>query len=523
MPYDTLVFSRAAALCAILFLSAGCGEAPIAPVTMETITDITSRDSFRGEHGKAYAHVCPGLNRNDDRRSFLITVNGFDPERVDREPEPGELEATCARHDADANYHLVVSQWRSGADFIQRNAGAVRALIEQLSEKYDIDADDRLAIVGYSMGGVVARYALQAMEAEGVAHNADLFISVDSPQQGAYIPIGVQYIAKVFEDYGAQSMLDTIDLPASRQMLIYHYRQGDQAQTWTDDFAELYLHELQGALGGFPRGVGLRTVGVSSGRVGDTFDDPVPGERYYHGRLSIERSFEHTQDIPVCGTLRLPFEVQIHVEPQAWSLGLAHLLPTPLVPRVRVARSDVHAEIDGIDIDATGELADHFLDVAVTELGGICGAVIDFLDLSGPVEKIVAAAVAQGRNVARPYTDDLDEQSFSVPASTGLSAGAPGGLSDAIGQLRDELGANGFEMLPLDPDVENQDTNVFIPLSSALLLSGVSRTSGLSRESLRAASAFDEVYFEPLANLLHLESSQHWFEQEVDALFDATW
>jgi hypothetical protein len=78
-------------------------------------------------------------------------------------------------------------------------------------------------------------------------------------------------------------------------------------------------------------------------------------------------------------------------------------------------------------------------------------------------------------------------------------------------------------MLPLDPDVENQDTNVFIPLSSALLLNGVTRTSGLSRESLRAASAFDEVYFEPLANLFHLESSQHWFEQEVNALFDAPW
>lgn len=290
----------AAIVTAFLAVCTGCGSGsgatpplPIVerpPVTMETLANVTSRDSFLGEQGKGYAHVCPGADRGSEPRSFLIRVPGFSPSIVDHQPADDELESTCADHDDTANYHLVQVRWTNGADYIQRNAGFVRELIEMINLKYEINADDHLAIIGGSMGGLVSRYALQSMETEGIAHNMDLFVSMDSPQQGAYVPIGVQHITNVFKDDGAQSMLDILDTPAARQMLIYHYTQGSNAQSWTNDYQTLFVDDLQGVLGGFVRTEGLRTVAVSSGRMDGVLEQPAPGARYFAGDLKISNT-----------------------------------------------------------------------------------------------------------------------------------------------------------------------------------------------------------------------------------------
>ncbi|MEM7402033.1 MAG: hypothetical protein AAF304_08810, partial [Pseudomonadota bacterium] len=264
---------------------------------METFTDVTARDFYKGEQGSGYAHVCPGSNRGDGTYSFYIVVNGFSPGSVDRQPPPGELEATCDRHSANnPNYHLIMTRWSTGADYIQRNAGFIRALIELMNERYAIISRDRIALVGISMGGVVSRYALQSMEAEGVAHNIDLYISLDAPQQGAYIPIGAQYIADVFKDDGAAELLEELNSDASKQLLIYHYTQGENAQTWTDGYQELFINELQGALGGFIQSANTRTVAISSGRSDGVIESPLPNRTYFDG--DVVRSFQRTRTEP---------------------------------------------------------------------------------------------------------------------------------------------------------------------------------------------------------------------------------
>jgi hypothetical protein len=55
-------------------------------------------------------------------------------------------------------------------------------------------------VIGQSMGGVIARYALRDMEVLGQAHQTNLYISHDAPQQGANIPIGIQYFARHLAD-----------------------------------------------------------------------------------------------------------------------------------------------------------------------------------------------------------------------------------------------------------------------------------------------------------------------------------
>lgn len=514
----------------ILFGLAACGGSvsgggagvgtlrpPPPPVLMETVADVTSRDNFLGKQGKGYAHVCPGAPSGNDPRSFLIVVNGFSANSVDRQPATGELESVCDGHDTSANYHLVQTRWSTGADYIQRNAGFIRELIETINEKYEIKTDDRLAIVGLSMGGLVSRYALQSMESEGVAHNIDLFVSVDSPQQGAYVPIGVQHIAKLFKDDGAQPMLDILDTPATRQMLLYHYTQGNNAQTWTDDHQTLFIDDLQGILGGFVRTEGMRTVAVSSGRIDGMLEHPKPGVRYFGGDVTRSRDFSFSRTVGsfACKTaLNFDIDVDIYVIPQAWSLGLAAGGAGNLQ---RVATSDVTATANGININDRKKLIDHFQADAKNQLGFGCSLAAT----RSVVEKIVVKVIAKAKKKAGPEIAKYNNKVFSVPPSTMVSEGVPAGLSDHIGQLRSTMKDNGFRLYALDPAVQNKDTNAFIPVSSALMLSGVGPTDSMTVEMLEAASPFDKVYIEPAENLDHLATTTDWFGKEVTALFDA--
>lgn len=503
---------------AVLLLFAGCGgesrvERP--PVIMETLTDVTARDPYQGVQGKGYAHVCPGADTGNKSRSFLIVVNGFSYSAVDRQPAEGELESFCGAHADDANYHRIMTRWSTGADYIQRNAGFIRSLIELAIEKYAIDDNDKVAVVGYSMGGVVSRYALQSMESEGVPHMVDLYVSVDAPQQGAYIPIGAQYLAAVYKDDGAGGLLEELNSHAARQMLIYHYSRGESEQTFTDSYRSLYIDELQGALGGFLRTDGLRTVAVSSGRADGILEQPAAGVRYFGGHIqrSGSRSITVAAGSPCPENMTFDVTVDVYIVAQAWSLQPGASPGRP----VRVASSRVDSDVNGIDIDNRNKLEDHFKAAAKEQGNFLCDAFIT----DGLVGRIVDKAVSEGRRQAADKVEKYDHKDFYVRGSAQISEGFPGGLGGVIGQLRQQMTAAGFSTYAADPAVLGKDTNMFVPVASALLLAGVNPTDNLPIETLEAASPFDKIYVEASTNLGHLATTSNWFGMEVSALFDA--
>ncbi len=94
----------------------------------------------------------------------------------------------------------VLTTIDGGADYIERNAMAHVRLYQKLNETLATNgSDEELVIIGPSMGGQVSRYALAYMEKEFAAtglpewnHNCRLWVSIDSPHQGANIPIGAQ-------------------------------------------------------------------------------------------------------------------------------------------------------------------------------------------------------------------------------------------------------------------------------------------------------------------------------------------
>lgn len=119
-----------------------------------------------------------------------------------------------------------------GADYIERNAFLLVKLIQELNAELQLNgSNEKLVVVGPSMGGQISRYALAYMEkkeAEGISnmnHNTRLWISFDSPHLGANIPLAIQKDLYFFGYTGGQQIAkDAYDQQlhsiAARQMLI---------------------------------------------------------------------------------------------------------------------------------------------------------------------------------------------------------------------------------------------------------------------------------------------------------------
>jgi hypothetical protein len=123
-------------------------------------------------------------------------------------------------------YDVIILDFDNATDYIQNNAMLLVSLINSLSL-----TDDNLVVMGYSMGGLVARYALTWMESNGQNHHTRLYISHDSPHKGANFPIGLQELIEDVRNNTAIALIAVdiliktfeYNMPAARQMLVYHY------------------------------------------------------------------------------------------------------------------------------------------------------------------------------------------------------------------------------------------------------------------------------------------------------------
>ena len=138
------------------------------------------------------------------------------------------------------DYDVIYVDWGIGTDYIQNNAELFKKAIRWVNQHKVGNAKN--VVMGQSMGGLIARYALKDMEDHGENHDASLFISHDAPHLGANTPISMQYlmrnISKTFlrspivaginyiftpaftGGAPAGDILTIADTPASKQMLI---------------------------------------------------------------------------------------------------------------------------------------------------------------------------------------------------------------------------------------------------------------------------------------------------------------
>ncbi len=131
-------------------------------------------------------------------------------------------------------------------------------------------------VIGPSMGGLISRYALAFMEKKLAEtgnnakwnHETRLWVSFDSPHQGANIPIGVQkgiqYFAEEQDVESAKEFLDKkLNKPATKQMLVNHYTNDTNLPVGAPNFRNRFQNELNAL--GMPQN--LRKIALLNGSI----------------------------------------------------------------------------------------------------------------------------------------------------------------------------------------------------------------------------------------------------------------
>ena len=233
-----------------------------APLPDDTL-HVTAAVPFEGLYaaGDAYVHLAPGRTQLVNP---VVVVEGFD---LDNSMGWDELYALLNQQDlietlrADG-FDAVVLDFADATVPVEANGLLVAELVQQVQAR--VAPTTTLALVGASMGGLCTRYALLWLESQGLPHRVRTWISFDGPQAGADIPLGLQYWISFFADQSASAaeFLATLERPAARQLLLYHFTEPAGTTGQADPLRDSLQAHLA-ALGGWP--AQPRRVAVANG------------------------------------------------------------------------------------------------------------------------------------------------------------------------------------------------------------------------------------------------------------------
>ena len=251
-------------------------RALVAPSPHDTL-HVTASIAYQGQFGSgdAYVYLAPG---HTALLNPVVVVEGFDIDNSYNWDELYELlnQQNLIEDLRSAGYDIVVLNFTEATDYLQKNAFVLAALEQQVEAA--IPAENTVAMVGASMGGLVARYALAYMESQAIGHRVRTFVSFDVPHAGANIPLGIQYWMKFFSGLSADAafLLSRLDQPGARQMLAYHYTTPPGATGQADPLRATFLADLTAA-GGFP--TLPRTVAIANGSGAGAGQGFAPGDQ----------------------------------------------------------------------------------------------------------------------------------------------------------------------------------------------------------------------------------------------------
>jgi len=221
---------------------------------------INATQSFKGSTGSATLQISTtDKSCNLVIRKPLIVVEGFDSGLLGNNQNPGDTHLNTFLRDVgeDSNsqelknlitenteesFDIIYVNWDHGTDWLQRNAFVLEEVIRWVNTIKEDDAAPNV-VLGQSMGGVLARYALRNMENHNEDHDTSLYISHDAPHQGAHVPPGFLYlvrhalnelittpigdiaVAAASGHFPVHEARELIDQPAVKQLLINYVDQ----------------------------------------------------------------------------------------------------------------------------------------------------------------------------------------------------------------------------------------------------------------------------------------------------------
>lgn len=184
-----------------------------------------------------------GFRNGSSGWNEMVDYNNETPSLEKMPALRGQLQAPEAS--GGGGYDVIYLDFSDGATLIQHNAMVLVELLDWVNQPANrAPGAEEAVVMGASMGGQVARFALAWMEQQGLCHNAKLYVSFDSPHRGANIPLGIQHmldrLQNVWAGYGgAQDVVNKqLRREAAYQMLVAHFDDAtaapfrNQWQTW---------------------------------------------------------------------------------------------------------------------------------------------------------------------------------------------------------------------------------------------------------------------------------------------------
>lgn len=239
----------------------------------------------------------------------IIVVEGFD---LLGNVSYTDLEAQLNVNPADPSfystmrsqgYDFVFVSFTKNLDFIENNALVLEQIIERVNaSKHGTNPN---TIIGISMGGLVARYALKDMENNNITHQVGNYFSYDSPHQGANIPLSMQYLfSEMLSDMpylkyvsNGSSLIQAFQSYAAQEMLVTYanYSGSSPGPTALNQVRAIFAQKLLTM--GYPThstnyavslGRGNNTTGTTNAGNGAQWANFGPGSSLFSTTLSFD-------------------------------------------------------------------------------------------------------------------------------------------------------------------------------------------------------------------------------------------
>lgn len=259
-------------------VSGGTGERPPEP-----------DEVWRLDGGTAWVYRAPG---HQGLQAPVIMSDGFNsgptsPEFLWAGLEFGRFRLLSGLRQAGKDVVLLGYDERS-ASILDNARTAREAIFRAVASRL---GSEPLAVGGFSMGGLVTRYALAKMEHDGIDHQTSVYWSFDSPHRGAWIPLALQAFAHYVRNLDPR-FSDQINSPAARQLLRWHLAEWDAAPGVAPE-RTAFLAELE-RVGRWPRRP--RLLGLANGVGSGAGNGIQPGQVALEGKgLNILGTSLNTQ------------------------------------------------------------------------------------------------------------------------------------------------------------------------------------------------------------------------------------
>lgn len=210
-----------------------------------------------------------------------------------------------------SSYDLVYIDWSNSLVSIQDNAELLIKCIQRINEiKADAGSTSKNVLMGQSMGGLIARYALKRMESLEIKHEVSTYVSHDAPHLGANVPVGFFYLIQYLMSYTANNktlvnvgslhghgriikpltILYDIIFSKSVQQMLYNYV--DSSGNIYNVTHSMWQYQLKNM--GFPQGDAGETIeclSIVNGGYHDYISDYVDYKHYLNFDGEIKVSF----------------------------------------------------------------------------------------------------------------------------------------------------------------------------------------------------------------------------------------